>query len=290
MNLTHSITDASVIGCAVNALALLAFFKQPTLRRLFPAMVVYLSFRLASDISLISLMQVHHLFAPVVMYDIYFTVYWLSFLVGSVALYFAMRQAFDHLMDPLQGLKKVGRIFFRWIAIISVMIVAATSLHPFGLSLRAIPVAMIELMRCTSLLELCLLTFLALTVHRLGLSYRSHVFGLGLGLGLLATTDFVASAMTRFGTSMVSTVSLLGEVGSIIALLLWASYFLISEPARRSVMIPATSQLLRWNEIALALGHTGGQVVMTPAPKPFFLDEVEKTVDRVLSRNSIDAG
>ena len=41
-------------------------------------------------------------------------------------------------------------------------------------------------------------------------------------------------------------------------------------------MIPATSQLLRWNEIAMAIGHSSGQVVMTPAPKPFFLDEVER--------------
>jgi hypothetical protein len=55
------------------------------------------------------------------------------------------------------------------------------------------------------------------------------------------------------------------------------------------MMVAANSQLLRWNEIALALGHSGGQVVLTPATKPFFLEEVEKTVDRVMSRNSIDA-
>jgi hypothetical protein len=255
LNLTHSITDAGTIGCIVNSIALLAFLKQPTLRKLFPAMAVYLSFKFISDVALISLMQVHHLFAPTIMYDIYFTIYWLSFLVGSVALFYAVRQAFDHLMEPLQGLKKVGQVVFRWIAIVSMIVVAATALHPYGFSMRAIPLAMIELMRCTSMLELFLLAFLALTVHRLGLS----------------------------------TVSLLGEIGSICAFLLWSTYFLISEPARRSLMMPATSQLLRWNEIALALGHSGGQVVMTPAPKPFFLDEVEKTVDRVLSRNSIDA-
>jgi hypothetical protein len=289
LNLTHTITEAGTIGWIVNAIALLAFVKQPTLRKLFPAMAVYLGFKFVSDVALISLMQVHHLFTPVIMYNIYFTLYWLSFLVGSVALFYAVRQAFDHLMEPLQGLKKVGQVFFRWIAIISVIVVAATALHPYGFSVRAIPLAMIELMRCTSMLELFLLAFLALTVHRLGLSYKSHVFGLGLGLGLLAATDFVASAMTRFGTGMVSTVSLLGEIGSICAFILWFTYFLISEPVRRSLMMPASSQLLRWNEIALALGHTGGQVVMTPAPKPFFLDEVERTVDRVLSRNSIDA-
>lgn len=288
MNLTQTITDASTIACAINAVALVAFFKQPSLRRLFPAMMVYLGFKVCSDVALISLLHVHHLLSPIVMYGIYFSIYWLSFLVCSIFLFFAVRQAFDYVMEPLQGLKKVGHILFQWIAITSTIVVVATSLHPYGLSLRAIPLAMIELMRCMSLLELCLLAFLALSVHKLGLSFQSHVFGIGLGLGLLATTDFVTAAMVHLSTSMMSNVNLFQEIGSLCAFALWAGYFFASEPARRGLMVAANSQLLRWNEIALALGHVGGQVVMTPAPKAFFLEEVEKTVDRVMSRNSMD--
>ena len=250
-------------------------------------MMMYLGFKVVSDLGLLTLMRVH-VFSPSTMYDVYFSLYWLSYLVGSIALYFAMRQIFDHVMEPLPGLKKVGRILFSWIAITSTIIVVATALHPYGLSLRAIPLAMIELMRCTSILELCLLAFLALSVHKLGLSYKSHVFGLGLGLGMLATTDFLMSAMAHFGTTMVSTISLFGEVGALGAFMIWTTYFFMREPARKTLMMPATSQLLRWNEIAMAVGHSSGQVVMTPGPKPFFLDEVEKTVDRVLSRNSVD--
>ncbi len=287
MNLSHIISDASIVGCAINMVALTAFFRHSPLRRQFSAMMAYLVFQVVSDVTLLTLMRVHT-FSPSVMYDAYFTVYWLSFLVGSATLYFAMRQIFDHVMEPLPGLKKIGRILFSWIAITSTIIVVTSALHPYGISLRAVPLAMIELMRCTSILELCMLAFLALSVHRLGLSYQSHVFGIGLGLGMLAATDFIMSAMTRFGTPMVSTMNLFGEVGSLCAFLLWTVYFFLHEPARKTLMIPATSQLLRWNEIAMAIGHSSGQVVMTPAPKPFFLDEVEKTVDRVLSRNSVD--
>jgi hypothetical protein len=289
LTLTTYITDASTIACGVNFVALLAFVKQPTLRKLFPAMMGYLGFRVVSDIVLITLMHIHHWLPPVVMYNIYFSIYWASFLVCSVLLFYAVRQAFDHVMDPLQGLKKVGHVFFRWIAIISVIVVLTTALHPYGLSLRAIPLAMIELMRCASLLELFLLAFLALSVHKFGLTFRSHVFGLGLGLGMLATTNFVTAALTHLTNSMASSVNLFAEIGSLCAFVLWASYFFANEPARRGLMVSANSQLLRWNEIALALGHTGGQVVLTPATKPFFLEEVEKTVDRVMSRNSIDA-
>ncbi len=287
MNLSHIISDASIVGCVINTVALTAFFRHPALRRQFAAMRVYLAFKVFSDVMLLTLMRVH-LFSPSFMYDAYFSVYWLSFLVGSATLYFVMRQIFDHVMEPLPGLKKVGRILFSWIAVTSTIIVITSALHPYGISMRAIPLAMIELMRCTSILELCMLTFLALSVHKLGLSYQSHVFGIGLGLGMLAATDFVMSAMTRFGTPMVSTLNLFGEVGSLCAFLLWTVYFYLHEPARRTLMIPATSQLLRWNEIAMAIGHSSGQVVMTPAPKPFFLDEVERTVDRVLSRNSVN--
>ncbi len=287
MNLSHIISDASIVGCAINIVALTAFLRHPALRRQFAAMMVYLAFKVISDLMLLSLMRIHS-FPPSIMYDAYFTVYWLGFLVGSATLYFAMRQIFDHVMEPLPGLKKIGRILFSWIAVTSTIIVATTALHPYGISMHAIPLAMIELMRCTSILELCMLAFLALSVHKLGLSYKSHVFGIGLGLGMLAATDFIMSAMTRFGSPMVSTMNLFGEIGSLCAFLLWTVYFFLHEPARRTLMIPATSQLLRWNEIAMAIGHSSGQVVMTPAPKPFFLDEVEKTVDRVLSRNSVD--
>jgi hypothetical protein len=148
---------------------------------------------------------------------------------------------------------------------------------------------MFQLMRCVSTMELCMLAFLALSVHKFGLSFRSHVFGVALGMGMLATTDFVVSALAKAESSMVSNVALVAAVGSICTFAVWAGYFLITEPVRRSIMTAANSQLLRWNEIALALGHSGGQVVMTPAPKPFFLEEVERTVDRVLSRNSLDA-
>ncbi len=287
MNLSHLISDASLVGCAINVVALTAFIRHPALRRQFSAMMIYLAFKVVADVTLLTLMRVQF-FTPSIMYDAYFSVYWLSFLVGSATLYFAMRQIFDHVMEPLPGLKKVGRILFSWVAITATIIVVTSALHPYGISLRAIPLAMIELMRCTSILELCMLAFLALSVHKFGLSYKSHVFGIGLGLGMLAATDFIMSAMTRFGAPMVSTLSLFGELGSLCALLLWTAYFFLQEPVRKTLMMPATSQLLRWNEIAMAIGHSSGQVVMTPAARPFFLDEVEKTVDRVMSRNSMD--
>ena len=279
----------SLLSCGLNGLALIAFSRRPELRRLFPAFLVFLGVRFVSDILLNVLLHAHMPISGDVVYYLYFAVYWLSFFVGSIAIFYAVRQAFEAATQPLSGLKKPGRILFRWIAVASFIVVISSSFHPYGFSLRSIPMAMIELMRCMSILELCLLAFLALTVHPLGLSFRSYVFGLGLGLGFLATTDMMMAAASHFGSSMVSYTSLFGEVGSLLVFGVWCAYFFTTEPERKSMMMPASSQLLRWNEIASAFGHRSGQVVLTPAPSTFFLQDVEKVVDRVMSRNSIDA-
>jgi hypothetical protein len=50
--------------------------------------------------------------------------------------------------------------------------------------------------------------------------------------------------------------------------------------------VPANSTIYRWNEIASALGHTGTQVaVVQPTSSSFFLTDVEKVVEKVLTRN-----
>ena len=292
MTLPHAISNVDLISWTLSALALFAFGRKTEIRRIFPGLFLFLSVRVIGDAVLNLLLHSHHVlpFSRPVIYDIYASVYYVSFLIASVAIFYTVRQAFDYTMAPLTGLRAAGRILFRWVAIISTIVVLANSIHPYGLTWKAVPPAMIELMRCMSMLELCLLAFLALFIHRLGLSFRSTVFGVGLGLGALAATDMIKSALLHYGSSMYSWANLFGEVSSLLVFAVWCVYFFKPEPVRRSMMVRADSQLLRWNEIALALGHSSGQVVLTPAPSTFFLQDVEKVVDRVMSRNPIDAG
>jgi hypothetical protein len=65
-----------------------------------------------------------------------------------------------------------------------------------------------------------------------------------------------------------------------------AIYFALPEPARKPVVIPASSTIYRWNEIASALGHTGTQVAVQQEPaNSFFLTDVERVVEKVLTRS-----
>jgi hypothetical protein len=62
-------------------------------------------------------------------------------------------------------------------------------------------------------------------------------------------------------------------------------YWILPEPARKPVLVPASSTIYRWNEIASALGHTGTQVAVQQPANSFFLSDVERVVEKVLARN-----
>jgi hypothetical protein len=71
----------------------------------------------------------------------------------------------------------------------------------------------------------------------------------------------------------------------LVALGSWITYCALPEPARQPVVMPASSTIYRWNEIASALGHTGTQVAVQQPANSFFLTDVENVVDKVLNRN-----
>ncbi|MGA7317663.1 MAG: hypothetical protein WBX22_27260, partial [Silvibacterium sp.] len=58
------------------------------------------------------------------------------------------------------------------------------------------------------------------------------------------------------------------------------------EAEREAMTLPVSSSLIRWNEIAGALGHSTPHVAVGQSGA-FFLQDVEKVVDKVLTKNSI---
>ena len=66
---------------------------------------------------------------------------------------------------------------------------------------------------------------------------------------------------------------------------IWISYCAAPVAARKPLMMPANSTIYRWNEIASALGHTGTQIAVQQQASSFFLTDVEKVVEKVLTRN-----
>lgn len=179
-------------------------------------------------------------------YRIYFYAYWLSFAVESVLvlliLYGVVRLAMAH----LKGLQIFGRLVFS----VTTLVTLTATLWPYlGPTMPAtgILVALVsQLQRVESMLALCVLLFITFALPALGLSYRSGVFGVSLGLGIMATNDLVQFARVTYNPRMAVAYSVINSLVFCGILSMWAIYFALPEPARRELALD--SAVGRWND------------------------------------------
>jgi hypothetical protein len=273
--------------------AMIALLRSREQRR-FPALFAYIALRLSSNVVLQLLLQLHRVtsIGEKAAYAWYFYCYWLSYVAGAVVVFLVIQEMFQSSMDPFPGLKWLGTISFRWVACISFVAAAAALLTPGSKGDQFLLALVAQVMRGESIFILSLLLFLMLAAGKLGLSYRSRVFGISFGFGIMAASDLVVSAaFLHFGHNhmMTSTISVVNTSSSLLTLSVWSGYFLQREPARKAAVLDASSPLARWNEIATTLSNSGPRVPVLPAvpASNFFLQDVEKVVDRILIKNSL---
>jgi hypothetical protein len=270
--------------------AMIALLRSREHRR-FPALFAYVALRLGSSVALHFLLQVRR-FVPVSVataYSLYFYTYWLSYVAGAIVVFLVIPEMFRTSMEPFPGLKWLGTISFRWVACISFVAASAALLTPGGKGERFLLAIVAQAMRCESIFILSLLLFFMVAAGKLGLSYRSRVFGISFGFGIMAASDLVASAaFLHFGHSMMtSTISVVTTGASLLTLAVWSAYFLQPEPARQVIALSASSPLARWNEVVMAIGQNGNRGPVAVPASDFFLQDVEKVVDRILIKNSL---
>ena len=119
-----------------------------------------------------------------------------------------------------------------------------------------------ELQQTQSVLTLCLLLFVILASRPLGLSYSSRIFGVSLGLGILATADLVGAAWLSHLSTMSHVINLVNGCAVVAMLAIFTVYMALPEPRREMIVLPTTSPFLRWNQISQALGDDPGFVVV----------------------------
>jgi hypothetical protein len=261
-------------------------FWTKKLQRRFPAMGTYLALHVTCTPVLVCLLylQAHNVW-PVALFRAYFLCYWAVYVTSAVLLFFVALEVFRSALSAFSGLMRFGTVIFRWAALVSI-ILSLGSISYAHKGILIVPDMALSLMRSVSILELCLLAFLCLSMNALKLSVRDRAFGIALGFGMLSTSDFVIGSLLSRNTSLTSPLQFVGECLTVVSLAVWATYFAVPEPERKPLVVPANSTIYRWNEIASALGHTGTQIaVVQPASSSFFLTDVEKVVDKVLTRN-----
>jgi hypothetical protein len=199
-----------------------------------------------------------------VAYELYYYSHWVLFFAESALLLLVIYSVFHQAMKPLEGLHRAGKIVFRWVGGVALALSVALALGPHATGSYTIATLISQIQQGISVLMLCLLLFVCFSTRYLGLTYRSHIFGVSLGLGVYAAVSLIESAWTSGGTgqTMYSPVYIFGAVGSCVALLTWAGYFALPEPARKMILLPTTSPFFLWNRISEALGDAPGFVAI----------------------------
>ncbi|HTB96041.1 MAG TPA: hypothetical protein VK716_03465 [Terracidiphilus sp.] len=261
-------------------------FWKKGLHSRFPAMSTYLGIRLGSMPLLLGLLYLqaqpgHQEF----FYPVYFYLYWAVYIASAASLFFICQEVFRNALSSFPGLMRLGTIVFRWTTLAS-LIVSLSSVSFSHLGALLIPDVALALMRSVSILELCLLAFLCLCINALRLSARDVSFGIALGFGIMSANDFILASFWSRNTSLTSPIQFVNESMILVTLGVWSAYCALPEPARKPVVLAANSTIYRWNEIAAALGHGTKVAVQQPA-NSFFLSDVEKVVDKVLTRTNM---
>jgi hypothetical protein len=201
--------------------------------------------------------------------NLYFYGGWILSILTDILRIVIIYSVFQFAMRPLEGLHRLGKIVFRWVAGVSILSAGGFAA---GARLAEGPHSATDVfthfasqaVQGISILTLCLLLFVCFATKPLGLTYGSRLFGITLGLGVLATTDLVQGAWssTSGAHSVYSGVYLFGAIGVCAAISTWAVYFAMPEPARRMILLPTTSPFFMWNKISEALGDHPGQVAV----------------------------
>jgi hypothetical protein len=289
MQWTASLMDVLEFAEPVLVGLSLIFFLKSGMSKRFPAMMNYLGLRAVSAVVLEIILNLEHFIriSEPLQYSVYFYTYWSFYTISAVAIFFVIREIFCHVTEPVPGIRRFGLLAFNWVAAISVIISVSSALPLKGLGAGLMSIGF-QVMRCVSILELCLVAFLALFIHSLGRSFRSMAFGIALGFGLQAAMELILSVVATRGFALNVNVNLALQIIITFVLAGWMTYFLLPEPEaeREAITLPVSSSLIRWNEIASALGHSTPHVAVG-ASRATFLQDVEQVVDKVLTKNSI---
>jgi hypothetical protein len=258
-------------------------FWSRKLHRRFPAMGSYLALHVASTPVLLSLLYAQGRPWGEFAFVGYFFGFYGVYIASAVLLFFVCMEVFRATLSSFSGLMKFGVVIFRWAVLASVIVTFSTITYSHR-GILIIPDIAFGLMRSVSILALCLLAFLCLSMNALRLPVRDLAFGIALGFGLMSTNDLIGSVIVKMNSSLTEPFQFVYQSVVLGALGMWVVYSTLPEPVRKPMVVAANSTIYRWNEIASALGHTGTQVAVVPSASSFFLTDVEKVVDKVLNR------
>lgn len=202
-------------------------------------------------------------------WKVYFYTQWAGSVIYPILVVLVLYSVYKAAMKPLKGLHHVGKMVFRWVAVVSVIVSLGIAVGPHVFASNFTATALLthiyeQSQQATSVLSLCLLLFVCFAIRPLGLTYRSRIFGVTLGLGIMAGAELFEAAWfsTTNALSVYSPIYLVTAFGFCAAQIVWVTYFALPEPQRKMILLPTTSPFFFWNRVSEALGDNPGYVAV----------------------------
>jgi hypothetical protein len=162
-------------------------------------------------------------------YHTYFYIYWGAFAAESVLMLLILWGVFRNTMGPGDGLRRAAPLVLLGAATLVVARTLGLSFAPPVIGRHSMIIAISQLQRASSLLTLAVLALLFARMRRVGVSYRNTVFGVAVGLAVMASSDLAQSAWLPMHPSSWRLSSLLSAAVSCTVLAIWTAYLALPE-------------------------------------------------------------
>lgn len=184
---------------------------------------------------------------------LYFFVYWISEAIAMLLGLAVVYEIFNSLFYHHEALRKIARTVFRGALVLLLLLgIIVLAFQPSAdTSIARIVMVTAE---ATRIIEVGLLMFLFLFSSAFGLHWRTHVFGIALGLGVFTAVDLVNVTMRSYlGTGAADVLNLARGTAFCLSVLMWVGYLLAPERIRGTGQVPERVQLEQWNQAVMEL-------------------------------------
>lgn len=229
-----------IVPHALLVVVLIALLRKHRYKQ-FPIFFAYVVQEIIQSFVMISLIE-----SPSTTGGQYHIAYTVSLILNTAFYFGILHELFSHIFRNYAALRKFGKPLFGWITVGFLVITLGLAVYTgaYGNQLMFLSYLFD---RTAGVLQTGLLICLFLFSSRLGLSWRSHVFGITFGMGILASADLISAAIrSQTGFTYYMALDYFGMVSFHLCVLVWIFYLFAPEKSYAPKALPA-HDLESWN-------------------------------------------
>jgi hypothetical protein len=175
----------------------------------------------------------------------------LSIVLGLAVAY----EVFSGFLATHLALRKLATLAFRATVVLLVILAVIVVYVRLPLNFTDARATLMTVEEAARVLEVGLILFLFIFSSAFGLHWRQPVFGVALGLGILAAVKLAVVTVVQHLTSAAGVLNLALLLSIDLSLVIWVGYLLVPERIASSAGVPDRKQLEQWNQAIMELIH-----------------------------------